>query len=858
MEPREIDSASDKGPAALGTRLRVWRERRGRTQEELAGAVSGRMTARTIRNIESGRTRPYLYNLIALLDALDLPSAERTAILDSRRGLPSPDLASASPTPALSSRRRHSLPVPLTPLFGRDTECAAIDALLRRDPAHFPIRLLTLTGPGGVGKTRLVLEVAAGMRDLFIDGTAFVSLTDVDDAAAVPHAMAGALGRDSADLDAPLTWLMDRLRTSRFLLVLDNFEHLIAAAPPVSELLEACPNLVVLATSRTPLHLQGEHVFPTTPLALPTDNDRSSLEELALAPSTVVFIRRACAVQPRFRLTADNAPTIAAICRRLDGLPLALELAAGRLVWLSPAALLAELEDPLAVLVDGPRDVARHRQTLRSSLAWSYELLTPAQQALFRRLSVFAGGWTMSAAQALNAVTSTTPRDAASAHGHGESSGVVLESLGALIDHGLVTVEPDDQSVSDDERRYAMLRTTRDYGLNRLSDLGEEPSVRRAHALWFADFVERLAPRLQTGARDIRLGQLDGEAENLGAALDWCGSAPDHHTALRLGGGLIWYWYFRRRMAAGRACLEDILARVDADERSRHPAAVARVLWGAGRMAQSLGDETAADRELAESAALWRGVGDRQGLAHALLDQGKIAFLRGSLEATRALGEESAALFAACGDQWGGALAMHQLGRIAVAQREERRAESLYRQALGTFDDLGDSWGRGMPLLGLGRMALAKDKLAEARAYLEESLAIFEHRGESRMSAAVLSRLGRLAGKEGDAVQAVVFCRRSIVLRCELGQFMSIGIPLTTLAGMANERGRAEDAARLWGAAEALLERRNRTVYAQDIDYQTALAAAIRRRLGDDRLAACRQEGRALHREQVVALALAQ
>jgi tetratricopeptide (TPR) repeat protein len=448
-------------------------------------------------------------------------------------------------------------------------------------------------------------------------------------------------------------------------------------------------------------------------------------------------------------------------------------------------------------------------------------------------------------------MTSTTSRDAA-------PTPELAESLGALIDHGLVTVEPEAESAVDDEQRYVMLRTTRDYGLNRLGALGEEPPVRQEHARWFADFVERLAPQLQRGTRDIRLRQLDCEAENLGAALDWCRSAPDHHTALRLGGGLIWYWYFRGRLATGRACLEEILARVDADERSRHPAAVARVLWGVGRMAHLLGDEPAADRRLAESVALWRRVGDRQSLAHALLDQGKIAFLRGSLEAARALAEESAALFAARGDHWGGALALHQLGRIALAQREERRAESLYRQALGTFDDLGDPWGRGMPLLGLGRMALAKDKLAEARAYLEESLAIFEHRGESRMSAVVLSRLGRLAGKEGDPAQAALWCRRSIQLRCELGQFMSIGIPLTTLAGVANERGRAEDAARLWGAAEALLERRNRAVYGQDRDYQTALAAAIRRRLGDDRLAACRQEGRALHREQVVALALAQ
>jgi predicted ATPase/transcriptional regulator with XRE-family HTH domain len=861
MEPDEIGRSIGEAPAALGARLRLWRERRGRTQEELAGAVRGRMTARTIRNIERGKTRPYLYNLIALLDTLDVPQAERTEILESRRGRRSLNVADELLGPSRSgssSRRWGSLPTPLTPMFGRAAERAAIATMLRQGPSGFPIRLLTLTGPGGVGKTRLVQEVAAGLCNEFIDGTAFVSFTEVDDPASVPRVAATAVGWDSAESAAPLTWLMERVRTGRMLLVLDGFEHLLAAAHTVTELLEACPNLVVMITSRSPLRLHGEHVFPLAPLALPTDPLESSPERLALVPSIAVFIDRAGAVQPRFRLTVVNAPIVAAICRRLDGLPLALELAAGRLAWLSPTALLAELENPLAVLVDGPRDAPTRRQALRSSLAWSDDLLTPAQQTLFRRLSVFAGGWTLGGACTLNALTIATPRDVAPRPGNPNSSCPVLESLGALIDHGLVTLEPEAESAVDDQWRYAMLRTTREYGLERLGALGEEPPVRRTHALWFADFVERLAPQLQTGTRDIRLGQIDREAENLGAALDWCRSTQDHHTALRLGGGLIWYWYFRGRMAAGRECLEDILAHIDVDERSRHPDAVARVLWGAGRMAHLLGDETAADYRLAESVALWRRVGDRQGLAHALLDQGKIAFLRGSLETARALAEESAALFAECGDHWGGALALQQLGHVAHAQREESRAESLYRQALGTFDDLGDSWGRGMPLLGLGRMALARNKLAEARAYLEESLAIFEHGGESRLSAVVLGRLGRLAGKEGDSAQAAIWCRRSIQLRCELGQFMSIGIPLTTLAGVANERGRAEDAARLWGAAEALLERHDQTVYAQDIDYQTALAAAIRRRLGGPRLAACRQEGRALHREQVVALALAQ
>ncbi|MGH2346430.1 MAG: ATP-binding protein, partial [Chloroflexota bacterium] len=496
-------------------------------------------------------------------------------------------------------------------------------------------------------------------------------------------------------------------------------------------------------------------------------------------------------------------------------------------------------------------DLPPRQQTLRATLAWSHGLLSADQQRIFRRLSVFKGGCTLRAAEAV----------CASGHGAvnsgaGNAPDPCLScALQSLVEHSLVTLDSPTESAGD-EPRYAILETIREYGLELLVDAGEEPAPRRAHASFYADLVEEAAPGLMGGGREPWLRRLDRELENLRAALDWCQTAHEHVTLLRLVGGLVWYWYFRGYLGAGYRRLEKALADAEVVGPANYPEPWARALWGAGRMAHLLGDEVRAAKLLMESVARWREIGNHRGLAYALTDLGQVAFFRGDLAAARIYTDESVARFHSCADRWGLALALQHLGRVALAEDDDEGAASLYREVLAIYDDLDDAWGRGMPMLGLGRVALARGNSAEARRYLEDGLTIFQFTGERRMSAMALSRLGQLARKEGDYLRAAACYQQSIVLRHELGQFMSIGLSLTALAALANLRGEAERAARLGGAAEALLEQRGLRQSPRDHEDHERLMAAVRGRLGVTRLAALWEEGRTLRREQVLALAL--
>jgi predicted ATPase/transcriptional regulator with XRE-family HTH domain len=856
MESSRVGSKSAEAPAALAVRLRGWRERRGWTQEELAVAARGRLTSRTIRNIERGRTHPYLYTLITLLDALEVPPEDRAALLELWRSVPASGRSStftdqALPAPGFAFQS--NLPVPLTPLIGRDSQQSLVEAMLRRGVDGVSVRLLTLTGPGGVGKTRLALEIASALLEEFVDGVAFVSLAPLDDPDMVMPAVASTLGWDDSGDVHPGAWLAEQLHKCRVLLVLDNCEQVLAAAPELVELLETCPRLVILATSRSPLRLRGEQVFLIPPLALPTGAAERDLAMLGHVPSVALFVRRVRAAQASFQLTTANAPTVAAICRRLDGLPLALELAAARLVVLSAAGLLAQLEHRLAVLVNGARDLPPRQQTLRATLTWSHDLLSAAERTVLRRLSVFKGGWTLRAAEA---VCSSYPGAGLE---YGKDRGTCVPALScvlqSLVEHSLVMLETAPE-FGVDEPRYAFLETVREYGLELLVDAGEEADSRRAHALFYADFVEQATPWLMEGGRDPWLRRLDRELENLRAALDWCQAERQPSTLLRLVGGMIWYWYFRGYLGAGYRRLELALACAEAVGPNHYPEPWARALWGAGRLAHLLGDEVRAAKLLGESVARWREVGDQRGLAYALTDLGQVAFFQGEIGTARIYTDEGVARFHSAADRWGLALALQHLGRVVLAEGDENEAASLYREVLAIYDELGDPWGRGMPLLGLGRVALARERFAEARRYLEDGLTVFQHTGERRMSAMALSRLGQLARKEGDDLRAAACYQQSIVLRHELGQFMSIGMSLTALAALAGRRGEVERAARLGGAAEALLEQRGRQQSPRDREDHQRLMTTVRGQMEVARLAALWEEGRMLRREQVLALAL--
>jgi predicted ATPase/class 3 adenylate cyclase len=699
-----------------------------------------------------------------------------------------PGLVTSFPPPRTLEQHATNLPTQLTPLVGRGEEVAHLAALLEQES----VRLVTLTGPGGTGKTRLALAVAADSLDAFPEGVWFVDLAPLADAALVMPAIAAVLGVREVSGQSLPNAVAAFLEPKRALLVLDNCEQVLDAAPQIADVLQACPRLAILATSREPLQIRAERQIPVAPLALPESDPLPPLDELARVPAVELFVQRVRANQPQFALSADNAAAIAAITRRLDGLPLAIELAAARARILPPAALLERLDPSLPLLTSGARDAPQRQRTLRDAIAWSHALLEDDEPALFRRLAVFVGGWTLDAAAAV-----ASPDDAID----------VVAGLTALVDKSLVRPGAD-----VDDSRFGMLETIREFGLEQLRAAGEEEATRARHAEYMVRLAAETGAELFRTTRPELLQRLAAEQGNARAALAWLDRQGETEQLLRLAVGLGWFWFIRGFGSEGRFWLERA--------RTEDPAVAAPVRAWALIWANLLGipnKDWAAAAELA----------------------------RLSLDIWRSLGEASEGMV----------MALIGLGRAEAFQGDLAKGTALLEEALVAARTLDNPIMIGAVLDVLAEMALLRGEAAAAAAFVDEAIALQRTIGRPWGVSFSLALLGEIALDRADLPAAVGYYCESMAIARDLGDTTFLGAGLAAIGIMAAERGNAEQAARLLGAAEVLRETSGAWALIAARRPDRHAPDQVRAALGEE-FAAAWAAGRALPRDQAIAEAL--
>jgi predicted ATPase len=658
------------------------------------------------------------------------------------------------------------------------------------------VRLVTLTGPGGIGKTRLALAVAELVRGEYPDGVYWVPLASIRDADLVPSAILRALILPEGGGD-PLDVLCSHLRSRRLLLLLDNFEQVVSAAPIIAALLAAAPGITMLVTSRAVLRLNGEHDYPVPTLSLADPDHLPTPDQLIRYDAVRLFVERARAVKPKFRLDDTNAEAIAAICHRLDGLPLAIELAASRVRLMPPAAILSRLRSRLGFLTGGARDLPERQRTLRHTIEWSYSLLGANERRLFSCLGVFAGGWTLEAAESVCV----------------KDDGQVLEEIGSLLDESLIQYEP----TSGGEPRFRMLGTIREYALERLGESGDADAVYRRAARYYLELAERSERGFRSPRQVELMRVLEVEHPNTGAVMEWLLDQRDWESAVRLAWSSWLFWFLRGHVREGRRWMEKVLS-VDA----LVPATRATAMHVLGSMLYAQGDLNRAASVFEECADIFRGLGNRVRVASSLVVPGQVALFQGNYARATALLEESLAIHREENDLWTSAMVLTYLGMIPLSQGDPGRATRLFQEAMTLARELGDGLLISVSFHNMALAAVAQGDTARAIQLFGEALNLAYRMGDSANMAYCLEGLAALAGAPGSGVEGAL------------------------------------RAARLFGAAEALLENAGDPIYSYTPDrtHHTQVVAAARAQTDAATWEAAWAEVRALELQRVIEYAL--